>query len=46
MSRAVIELLQNETLTAAISLNARVKTESWDWEVIKKHWNKLLLSNY
>jgi len=38
----VIKLFESETLATKISKNARLKAETFDWEVIKEKWISLL----
>jgi glycosyltransferase involved in cell wall biosynthesis len=42
-SVTVIKLLDSPELTQRISINARLKAEQFDWEVIKKEWIQLLV---
>ncbi|WPR77797.1 glycosyltransferase family 4 protein [Algoriphagus sp. NG3] len=38
----VLKLLASPELSKSISINARMKSESWDWEIVKKLWIELL----
>ncbi|WP_057936004.1 glycosyltransferase family 4 protein [Algoriphagus resistens] len=38
-----LKLLASPELSKSISLNARLKSESWDWQVVKKLWVELLV---
>lgn len=42
MVKAVCTLLEDPETTRRIVLNARMKAESWDWEVVKGLWKELL----
>ena len=41
---AITELISNSDKTKALSNNARIKVESFDWEVVKGLWNEVLRS--
>jgi glycosyltransferase involved in cell wall biosynthesis len=40
---AIEELLTQPELTTTLIFNARNKAEQFDWEIVKKQWNKLLV---
>ncbi|UYW00497.1 glycosyltransferase family 4 protein [Flavobacterium agricola] len=42
MVQAIDKLVKDKSLYKKIQLNARKKAETWDWQVIKNDWNKLL----
>lgn len=42
MAQAVFQLLEDATLVESLTRNARTKVESFDWELVKKQWIKLL----
>lgn len=42
MAQAVFQLLDDPTLVESLTRNARIKAESFDWEIVKKQWIKLL----
>jgi glycosyltransferase involved in cell wall biosynthesis len=42
MASAVIELLERPGLAGKLSLNARIKSEAYDWRVIVPQWLQLL----
>lgn len=41
MSAAIVRLLDDSTLAATISSNAREEAEAWDWSVILPKWESL-----
>lgn len=42
MVDAVATLIENPVVTQKIVRNARIKAESWDWDVVKEQWKGLL----
>jgi L-malate glycosyltransferase len=42
MAQAVFQLLDDSSLVNLLTQNARMKVESFDWEIVKKQWIKLL----
>ena len=42
MANQIIRLISDSELVGELSRNARIKAEQFDWEVIKKEWNKIL----
>lgn len=42
MSEAVLELLVNEDKAHLMSLNGRIKAESFDWNRVKEEWKNIL----
>jgi glycosyltransferase involved in cell wall biosynthesis len=42
MAQAVFQLLEDATLVESLTRNARNKVESFDWEIVKKLWMKIL----
>ncbi len=45
MCDAIVKLLNDPQLTGALSKNARLSSELYDWSNIRKKWNELLLPN-
>lgn len=42
MVNAIVSLLENPQVTEGIVRKARIKAESWDWDVVKEQWKGLL----
>lgn len=42
MTRAILELYNNQNLVVTLTANARQKVEQFDWEVVKQKWFEVL----
>lgn len=42
MAEAIFQLLEDAALIESLTRNARIKAESFDWEIVKKQWINLL----
>lgn len=42
MVNAIVSLLENPQITEGIVRKARIKAESWDWDVVKEQWKDVL----
>lgn len=42
MAEALFQLLEDATLVESLTRNARAKVATFDWELVKKQWIKLL----